>query len=83
MTQLTTPFVETTAGGLVILIVSLIVTGVVTDGGATVLPIAREILYFVLLLAVLIAGVSVPSHLGRDSAETASARKINREINDV
>lgn len=70
--------------GLVILIVSLIVTGVVADGGATVQPSARDgfaILYFVLLLALLIVGVSVPSHLGRDAKETALTREINGEIN--
>lgn len=72
--------------GLVILIVSLIVTGVVVSGSTTGLTNARDafaMLYFVLLLAALIAGVSVPSHLERDTAETASAREINREINDV
>jgi len=72
--------------GLVILIVSLIVTGVVASGGATDLSSARDafaMLYFVLLLALLITGVSVPSHLGRDSAETASPREMNREMKDV
>lgn len=62
--------------GLGLLTVSLLIVAMVA-GGATSLPSAEtifSILYFVLLLAVLIAGVSIPSHLGRGSQETLNRR---------
>ncbi len=55
--------------GLGLITVSLVVAAIVTGGGASP-PAAIDafsMLYFVLLLIVLIAGVSIPSHLGRDT----------------
>jgi MFS family permease len=62
--------------GFGIITVSLVVAALVA-GGADSLPSARDafsILYFVLLLAMLIAGVSIPSRLGRDTQEPRNHR---------
>ena len=62
--------------GLGLLTVSLLIAAIVA-GDAASLPGARDAfltLYFVLLLVVLIAGVSIPSHLGRDTQETLNHR---------
>jgi MFS family permease len=66
--------------GLGIFTVSLFGAAIVFSGGAVNLGSARDgfaLLYFVLLLVMLIGGVSLPSHLGRDTAETAATRAIN------
>lgn len=59
--------------GLGLLLVGSLSAAMATGSGMDRFPTARDLfslLYFVLLMAVLIAGVSIPSHLGRATEKT-------------